>query len=131
MNNYYQIILDKVLDPLSIELVLYSKTNYFPQLKIRNSIDLKYFNDNAIHNLKRYNIINISREDFYQMYNNYCANKLREESKLLLENKNSLFVNFIVKDNNECEGRIFEQNKDSESNNLTNEEITLLKEINN
>ena len=56
MNNYYQVILDKVLDSLSIELVLYSKNNSFPQLKIRNRFEKKSLGENAIHILKRFNL---------------------------------------------------------------------------
>ena len=117
MNNHYQIILDKMENPLSLTFVLYSKENKFPT-KIneinKNKLILKDYGDNYIPYLKKYNIINLSRQSFYNMYNNICTNKIEEKSNLILATKNSFFVNFIIKNENNIEGRKFEQKEDYE-----------------
>ena len=129
MNNYYQLILDKLINPLSLEIVLFSKNNIFPKLQIRNNYIIKEYGDNIIPNLKRYNLINISKKDFFKMYNGFCSNKLKNKNKFLLEQINSLFVNFIIKDNKKCEGRIFELKNESKYEDFTNNEIELLNSI--
>ena len=54
MNNYYQLILDKMINPLSLEIVFYSKQNQFPKLINANRLILKDYENNNIHSLKRY-----------------------------------------------------------------------------
>ena len=129
MDNYYQIILDKINDPIYIEAILYSKNNWFPEIKIENNLSFKNYENNSIPNLKRYNLINISRKDFYAIYNNHCSNKLNNESLKHLKKKNSLLLNFIVKNDKKIEGRIFEQNADSIFEDFNEKEINLLKDM--
>ena len=85
----------------------------------------KDYGNNALHNLKRFNIINISREDFYIMYNKYTSSKLNDNNLFSLEAYNSLFVNFVIK-NNKCEGKIFEQKEDIKHREFNEQEINLL-----
>ena len=132
MNNHYQIILDKIKDSLSLAFVIYSKENKFPG-KIneinKNKLCLKDYGDNSIPYLKKYNIINLSRQSFYNMYNYNCTNKIEEKSNLFLDEINSFFVNFVIKDKNSIKGRIFEQKEDYEYKDFTKDEINLLNEI--
>ena len=129
MDNYYQLILDKMINPLSLEIVFYSKQNQFPKLINANRLILKDYGNNTIHSLKRYNLINISKKQFFIIYNKFSSNKLNDKNKKLLDNKNSLFINFINKNGLKYEGRIFEQNKDSDDSDFTNEEVELLSQI--
>ena len=46
MDNYYQIILDKINDPIYIEAILYSKNNWFPEIKIENNLSFKNYDNN-------------------------------------------------------------------------------------
>ena len=129
MNNHYQIILDKIEDPLSLAIVLYSKENNFPENITRitkNKLILKDYGDNAIPYLKKYNLINVSRKAFYKMYNTNCSNKIEEKNYIFLDNSNSFFVNFIIKNKNNIEGRIFEQKEDFEYRDFTEEETNFL-----
>ena len=130
MDNYYQLILDKMTNPLSLEIVFYSKQNQFPKLINANQLILKDYGNNTIHNLKRYNLINVSKKQFFSIYNKFSSNKLNEKNKKLLYDKNSLFINFINKNGLKYEGRIFEQKKDSDDGEFTNEEVELLSQIN-
>lgn len=127
MNNHYQIILDRIEESLSLEIVLYSKENKFPE-KIGNKLILKEYKDNSIPYLKKYNLINISRNDFYKIYNTFCIKKLSEQNKNDLINKNSFLVNFIKKKKNFI-GRIFEQKEETEFQDLEKEEVIFLDEI--
>ena len=128
MNNYYDIILDNIEDSLSLEIVFYSKDNKFPKSFEGNSFTFKDYVTDHIPYLKRYNTINISRKEFYQIYNTYASNPLKEENKLLLETYNSLFVNFIDKKyNNKFEGKIFTQLEDILFEDFNEEEFKLLK----
>ena len=43
------------------------------------------------------NSINISRNEFYDIYNKYSFNELTEINKSLIKNSNTLFINFIDK----------------------------------
>ena len=123
MNNHYQIILDKIEDSLSLDMVLYSKENKFPKNANGNIFILKDYKDNIIPFLKKLNIINISRDDFYKIYNSFSSKELDEKNKKELINKNSLFVNFIIKDENDIEGRIFEQKEEIKYKDFTKDEI--------
>ena len=127
MNNYYQIILDKIEDSLSLEIVFYSKNNQFPKCIKGNDFSFKNYDNKNIPFLKRYNIINISREEFYLIYNTYAFNKLEESSKLLLKDYNSLFINFIHKINEDnFEGKIYNQIEDKVFEDFNDDEIKLL-----
>ena len=129
MNNHYQIILDKIENSLSLDIVLYSKKNNFPKNAIGDKFILKDYKDNIIPFLKKFNIINISREDFYKIYNCFSSKELDEKNKKELINKNSLFVNFIIKNENDVEGRIFEQEEETDYEEFTKEELELLEKI--
>ena len=129
MNNHYQIILDKIEDSLSLDVVLYSKENKFPKNANGNIFILKDYKDNIIPFLKKFNIINIPREDFYKIYNFFSSKELDEKNKKELINKNSLFVNFIIKNENDIEGRIFEQKEEIKYKDFTKDEIDLLEKI--
>ena len=129
MNNHYQIILDKIDIPLSLEFVLYSKDNKFPKNPSGDKFILKDYEDNSIPFLKKFNLINISQKDFYQIYNTYSSKKLDNKKKYDFNKEKSLFVNFIIKNDNEIEGRIFKQEEELEYQEFTKEEIELLKEI--
>lgn len=128
INNYYDIILDNIEDCLSLEIVFYSKDNKFPKCFKGNSFTFRDYDTDHIPYLKRYNVINISREEFYQIYNKYASNPIKEENKLLLATYNSLFINFIDKNNNnKYEGKIFSQLEDIIFEDFNDTEIKLLK----
>ena len=130
MNNHYQLILDKIDDPQSLEIVLYSKENKFPQNARGDKLILKDYEDNTIPFLKKFNLINISKDDFYKIYNNYSTVKLNEKkNETQLIKSNSLFVNFIIKNEDDIEGRIFEQKEELQYEDFTTEEINLLKDM--
>ena len=131
MNNYYQIQLDKINNSLYLELVFYSKENYFPKDIKVNDIKIKDDYSINIPYLKRYNIINISRKDFINIYNKYSIEKIDENIKEILNTNNSLFINFIhKKDNNKYLGKIYEQNNDEKiEKDFNNEQLNLLKQI--
>ena len=133
MNNHYQLILDKIENSLSVEVVLYSKENKFPKIVKRNNLIFKDFGEESIiPNLKRYNLINIPKDDFYKIYNTLSQTKLDENNEYLLKDKNSLFVNFIIK-SKEIEGRIFDikekQEEDLSYKDFSKQELDLLKEV--
>ena len=129
MNNHYQIILDKIENSLSLDIVLYSKENNFLNITNGYISILKDYKDNIIPHLKKFNIINISREDFYKIYNTFSTKKLEEKNKKDLFNKSSLLINFIIKNENDIEGRIFELKKELQYEDFTEDEINLLEEI--
>ena len=86
MNNHYQLILDKIENYLSLEVVLFSKENKFPEIKPKNNFIFKDFGEEKrIPKLKRYNLINIPKEDFYKIYNTLSGTKLEEQNKFLLK----------------------------------------------
>lgn len=127
MNNYYQLLLDKIEDPISSEIIFYSRKQKFPDTFKGENITFKDYDNNNIPFLKRYNIININRKELYQIYDNYVFNKLKDENKFLLEKFNSLFINFIDKiDQNNYEGKIFEQEEDEIIEDFNEKEIELL-----
>ena len=113
IDNYYQLLLDKFVNPLSLEIVFYSQDNKFPQFIQGNLIKIKYYDNNNFPYLKRFNIINLSRLDLYAIYEKYSDNELKEESKLFIDEWNSLFINFIDKKlDNKYEGKIFIKKED-------------------
>ena len=127
MNNYYQIILDKQENSLSLEIVFYSKKNHFPELIKGNSVSLNNYENHNIPFLKRYNIINISRGEFYNIYDKYSYNQLKEENKHLLKDFNSLFVNFVNKiDEDNFEGKIYKQEENKNFEIFNDDENQLL-----
>ena len=133
MNNHYQLILDKIGDPLSVEIVMYSKEDKFPKIKKINSLIIKDFGEeNTLPSLKRYNLINIPKKNIYEIYGDLTGKKVEEKNIFLLENINSFFVNFIVKPT-ETEGRIFKLEENQEENLLyedfSEKEINLMKII--
>ena len=133
MNNHYQLILDKIGDPLSVEIVMYSKEDKFPKIKKINSLIIKDFGEeNTLPYLKRYNLINIPKKNIYEIYGDLTGKKVEEKNIFLLENINSFFVNFIVKPT-ETEGRIFKLEENQEENLLyedfSEKEINLMKII--
>ena len=129
MNNHYQIILDKSINYLSLELVIYSKQNKFPKIITKNALTFKDYKDNEIPNLKRYNLINISKDDFYTIYHINTLEKLDEKNIFLLQDYYSLFVNFIHKDKDKYEGKIFVQKEDLIEKEFTEKEMALLNEV--
>ena len=129
MNNYYDIILDNIKDSLSLEIVFYSKENKFPNSFKGNSFTFKEYDKEHIPYLKRYNVINISREEFYKIYKTYASNQMKEENELLLQNSKSLLVNFIDKNNeNKFEGKIYQQLEDKMIEDFNFKELQLLTE---
>ena len=65
IDNYYQILLDKIEDPLSLEIVFYSKENKFPKSLKGKSVTINDYDNSNFPNLKRFNKVNISRNEFY------------------------------------------------------------------
>ena len=127
MNNYYQVLLDNIEDPITSEIVFYSKKQAFPETFKGTNIIFKEYDNNNIPLLKRYNIININRNELYEIYNKYAFNKLKDENKFLLEKFNSLFINFIDKiDQNKYEGKIYEQEEDEIIEDFNEKENELL-----
>ena len=129
MDNHYQIILDRIENSLSLEIVLYSKENKFPKKICGNKLILKDYEDNSISHLKKYNLINIPRKEFYNIYNTYCPIKLNDKNKNDLSETNSFLVNFIIKKKNNFIGRIFKQEEETKCKDLTENEIIFLGEI--
>ena len=133
MNNYYQLILDKIEDPLSVQIVIYSKENKFPKIKAFDNLVFKDFKEEStLPYLKRYNLINMPKKIFQKIYANLTSKNIEEGNLFLMEKINSLFVNFIVK-SKETDGRIFEleENQDENLSNkdFSEEELNLMKKI--
>ena len=127
INNYYQIILDKIEDSIYSEIVFYSKRQKFPKTFKGKNITFKDYNKNNIPLLKRYNIININRNELYQIFDNYVSNKLTNENKFLLEQYNSLFINFIDEiEQNNYMGKIYTQEEDEIIEDFSQKEIEFL-----
>ena len=117
MDNYYQILMDDYDDSLSIETIFYSKENEFFKDLNADKIIIKGYDNKNIPHLKRYNIINIPRKEFYVFFNNYSKNKLDEKTKSSLIKYNSLFINFIHrKENKFYEGKIFHKSEEKNIN---------------
>ena len=132
MNNYYQLILDKIENPLSVQIVIYSEEDKFPKIKAYNNFAFKDFKEGStLPYLKRYNLINMPKDTFYKIYADLTGKSLEEKNLFLLENINSLFVNFIV-DSKKTEGKIFKLEENEEeifNKDFSEEEINLLKKI--
>ena len=133
MNNYYQLILDKIENPLSVQIVIYSKEDKFPKIKAYNNLAFKDFKEGSIlPYLKRYNLINTPKDTLYKIYADLTGKSVEKKTIFLLENINSLFVNFIV-DSKKTEGKIFKLEENQEENlfnkDFSEEEINLLKKI--
>ena len=129
MNNHYQVILDKNIDPLSLEFVLYAKNNNFPKKINVKRLILKDYGDNEIPHLKRYNLINVSKSDFYKLYDTYIPQQLEEKNKIFINQNNSFLVNIIIEKNKIKEGRIFDLTEQIEYKDFKEEEKNLLYEI--
>jgi len=130
IDNYYQLLLDKIEDPLSLEIVFYSKENKFPESLKGNLVTIKDYNNSNLPNLKRFNILNISRNEFYDIYDKYSFNKLTEKNKSLINDSNALFVNFIDKKfDYKYEGKIFQKLEDEKPYDDFNEEELILLEM--
>ena len=132
MDNYYQIIMDKMRDPLALEIVFYSKRNNFPQTLNGSSVKIKNYAETYLPHLKRYNIINISKIDFCEIFRNYSSNDMGERINVAFDNINSFFVNFIDNQSNQLNnkyiGKIFEQIKDQNNiENFNDNELNLLR----
>ena len=133
MDNYYQLILDKIENPLSVQIVIYSKEDKFPNIKAYNNLAFKDFKEGStLPYLKRYNLINMPKDTLYKIYADLTGKSVEEKNLFLLENINSLFVNFIV-DSKKTEGKIFKLEENQEDNlfnkDFSDEEINLLKKI--
>ena len=133
MNNYYQLILDKMENPLSVQIVIYSKEDKFPKIKVYNNLVFKDFKEESIlPYLKRYNLINMPKDTLHKIYADLTGKNVEKKNIFLLENINSLFVNFIV-DSKKTEGKIFNLEENQDENlfykDFSEEEINLIKKI--
>ena len=132
MDNYYQLILDKIENPLSVQIVIYSKEDKFPNIKAYNNLAFKDFKEGStLPYLKRYNLINMPKDTFYKIYADLTGKNIEKKNLVLLENINSLFVNFIV-NSKKTEGKIFKLEENEEeifNKDFSEEEINLLKKI--
>jgi hypothetical protein len=54
---------------------------------------------------------------------------MKKKNETQLIKSNSLFVNFIIKNEDDIEGRIFEQKEELQYEDFTTEEINLLKDM--
>ena len=137
LENHYNIIINKITDKaFSLEIIYYSNIKeFFPeQLQIEN-IDKFIYEKNHLKYMRRFNIVNISLNDIYNIY----CNEMEEDEKLKkkdeifsIENENLLFNFILFKDKKSKKKtqirRIFINHKEKLLEEFTEEQFKILEE---
>lgn len=131
-DNYYTFFIDIEIEKVySLEIVFYFKNpkDKFESIIVSNTkIEASEIFPKTI----RYNLINISKNNFIKLFDEYSDNKinqLNEKQQKELFSENSLFINFIY-GNDKRIGKIFCIKKEKEIEDFNDEEKIIIKKIN-
>ena len=138
LDNHYNIIINKMVDKaFSLEIIYYSTNKeFFPEyLQIENVVKFSYEKNNLKY-MRRYNIVNISLNDIYNIYCDEMEENEKSKKKdeiFSIENENLLFNLILFKDRKTKKKtqlrRIFVNHKEKVIEEFTEEQFKLLNEF--
>lgn len=131
-DNYYSFFIDIETEKVySLDIVLYFKNSKdrFESIIVNNT---KIEAGEIFSKTIRYNLINIGKNNFIKLFDDYSDNKinqLNEKQQKELLSENSLFINFIY-GNDKRIGKIFCIKKEKEIEDFNDEEKIIINKIN-
>ena len=104
-----------------MECVYYIKeNNKLPNIVNIANIEIDYLDTFSLDNSKRFNLLNINKNDIIKFFNENCDNKIDKKNNIF-KNTN-LFINIILRGINEKIGHIFINEEEAKIENFTKNE---------